>query len=138
MSARQRSIADNRAMRYLRRFWDVIPVAIIVMAIVYCFYRPGNLRSSDTIILSSGAPGSAYYQNAAYIKNALDNVKGFGTIENIPSESSSENFERLESKNADLIIAKRSVVIEKYYQKDDAFKNFEIILPLFEEAMHRN
>ncbi len=123
----------------LERYRFLIPfIFLLIFSVIYLLNqytfnkadkKPGN------VILSSGPRNSAYYVNAEYIRNVLDSAIGPNKVENIPSDGSLENFERLESKNADLIIARRDVAIEKYYHKDDPYKNLEIILPLFQEAL---
>lgn len=110
----------------------------MLLACTYFLNQDSYYKSEgkiNHIILSSGPRGSVYYENGNYLKNLLNPVIKPAVIENIPSDGSYENFDRLESLKADLILAQRNVAIEKYFDKDNAFKNFEVMLPLFKEAV---
>ena len=86
------------------------------------------------IILSSGQEGGAYHSAGKFITETLNkHLSGYQVI-NIISEGSYQNFERLDSRSCDIIIAQRNIVIEKYYTKDNPIRNLEILLPLFSES----
>lgn len=130
--------AVKKKWKRRRKSWFFIVLAIIVMLVSYFLNQNSYYISEgkiNHIILSSGPRGSVYYENGNYLKKLIDSVISPNVIDNIPSDGSYENFDRLVSLKADLILAKRNVAIEKYFDKDNAFKNFEVMLPLFEEAV---
>jgi TRAP-type uncharacterized transport system substrate-binding protein/Trk K+ transport system NAD-binding subunit len=110
-------------------------VAIISLATTYYFLAKKEHQGGHYLILSSGNEGTPYFDNAKYIEGLLNRTLREHQVINMSSEGSYENFERLQNKTADLIIAQRDVIIDKYYSKDDPFKSFEILLPLFPEAL---
>ena len=86
------------------------------------------------LVLSSGTVDKPYYQNGKIIAAILNSHLRNTHIVNIPSSGAIDNFKRLQNRNADLIITERDVLLERYYDEDKPYKNFEIIMPLFLES----
>lgn len=92
----------------------------------------------DTIslVLSAGDVGSPYYQTAVEISEILNQEFQSTAILAVPSTGSIDNLERLKERSADFAIVQRDVAVELYYDKKNTFKNWEIVMPLFPEALH--
>jgi TRAP transporter TAXI family solute receptor len=87
------------------------------------------------IVFASGSPYGFYYRTAEDIIDYLNGTFQDTEIIHIMTNGSSENIELLRDGLADITILQRDVAIETYYHKLKPFKNFEIILPLFPEAL---
>jgi TRAP-type uncharacterized transport system substrate-binding protein len=121
--------------QYIRLVFFLSTFVTIVFAIRYYLLAKKGHQAGHYLILSSGDEESPYFKNCQYITNLLNvNLKEHKII-NLPSTGSYENFDRLQNKTADLIVAQRDVIVSKYFSKEDPFRSFEILMPLFPEAL---
>lgn len=105
---------------------------LLLVLTIWCFNVLANKQ--QYVILSSGQDGGSYYNAGEFIKNTLNPHLKNIQIVNIYSEGSYQNFERLDKRACDLIIAQRNVLIEKYYAADNPIRNVEVVMPLFSES----
>jgi len=103
-----------------------------ILGLVFC-----AASQSDTtyLLLSSGAPGKAYFEDAKIITGILNGRFNKVRVVNVQSSGSEENFKRLADHSADFIIAQRDIACTHFYDKENAIRNFQIVMPLFPEAV---
>ena len=96
-----------------------------------------TFAQSDTnyLLLSSGAPGKAYFEDANVITKILNSRFTKVRVVNVQSSGSEENFKRLADHSADFIIAQRDIACSHFYDKENVVRNFQTVLPLFPEAV---
>jgi voltage-gated potassium channel len=85
--------------------------------------------------LGSGTEGAPYNRTAIEIASVLNQVFSYSVISPLPTAGSKDNIERMRDAEAELIIIQRDVLSEVYYDRSTPFKDLEIILPLFPEAL---
>ncbi|RMD87178.1 MAG: TAXI family TRAP transporter solute-binding subunit [Calditrichaeota bacterium] len=112
---------------------------------VICFgvlsiLRTGTFQGSQSgqrqvLLLSAGPKGGLYFQVATGIKKILEENHDNLQVIVIPSEGSVENLHRLKNGIADWAIIQRDVAVDAFYDKQEPYRDFEVILPLFPEAV---
>lgn len=86
-------------------------------------------------ILSAGEVGTPYYEVSKEILSILDDTVPNTQIYISESSGSVENIDRLKSGLADYIIVQQDIALDAYFNADEPYTNFEILLPLFPEAL---
>ena len=108
----------------------------ILSIFLSCFFFTSNSLATDTtyVVLSSGIKQGTYYKVALeisdYLNQSLKTYKFFP----VTSQGSGDNLRRFKEGSTDMFIVQRDEAVTVYYD-DKEFKNMEIILPLFPEAL---
>lgn len=92
-------------------------------------------HSSETIILSSGSKVGVYHQVAKGIQEVINKKYHNLNIAVLPSRGSAHNISRLQEGIADWAIVQRDVAVKNYYSDNSSYHNFEVLMPLFPEAV---
>lgn len=109
----------------------------ILVMIVLSGY-PFEIFANDAVkrfILVSGEEQGLYYRTGIFIENASKKILTSAEIVNLNSDGSLENIERLKNGFADFAILQRDVAVKNYHHPQNPFRNFEIVMPLFPEAL---
>lgn len=131
-----RKCNDVRSLRFFEIMRVQILFAIIVIVsqgilTVYAFTQD----KEKIAILASGSESGIYYQTGEIIKNSCANTFKSLNIINVPTSGSLQNLEMLQDGLADFAILQRDVAVKYYYRSQSPIKNFEIVMPLFPEAL---
>gem|GEM_PF-3043986 len=89
----------------------------------------------ERFVLASGEDKGLYYKTAIYIENISKDLLESAEIVNLPTAGSIENIERLKDGIADFAIVQRDVAVKYYYQQQNPFRQFEIVMPFFSEVL---
>lgn len=89
----------------------------------------------NRFILVSGEEQGLYYRTGAFIEKASKKILKSTEIVNLNSGGSYENMEQLKNGIADFAIVQRDVAIKHYHYSQNTFRNFQIVMPLFPEAL---
>jgi len=94
-----------------------------------------SASSANSFTFSTGDKGSPYYVSALEIKAIIEAHDENLEIFVGESSGSIENIERLKSGLADLGIVQQNIALDYFYNEGHHFSNFDVILPLFPEAL---
>ncbi|MCK4766223.1 MAG: hypothetical protein KAW12_28770 [Candidatus Aminicenantes bacterium] len=87
------------------------------------------------LMLSSGAKHGFYYRSAVDIIGICEKVFDSVEIVNMITTGSLKNLDHLKDGIADFAILQRDVALRYYYHPQTPFRNFEVVMPLFPEAL---
>jgi len=95
-----------------------------------------GLFASDTtyVVLSAGVKHGSYYKTAFEISDHLNRSLKTYEIRPVTSQGSIDNLNRFKEGVTDMFIVQRDVAVTAYYSDKD-YKNMEVIMPLFPEAL---
>ncbi len=91
--------------------------------------------SEGNFTISSGEYGTPYYEVAQEIKGYIEKVIPSTHVYVSESSGSVENMSRLKKGLTDLVISQQDIALDYYYNEENHFSNFEVVLPLFPEAL---
>ena len=94
-----------------------------------------SAKSEGNFTISSGEAGTPYYEVAQEIKNYIEAVIPSTHVYVSESSGSVENMSRLKRGLTDLVISQQNIALDYYYNEENHFSNFEVVLPLFPEAL---
>ena len=114
-------------MSYLNK--SILPCLFFIVAAF------ASTSSANSFTFSSGDRGSPYYNSALEIKRIIEASDKSVDIFVGESSGSVENIERLKSGLADLTIVQQNIALDYFYNEEHHFSNFEVIMPLFPEAL---
>lgn len=115
----------------MRRAAGTSLLVALLLTSLSLVWSPGSGWAQDrTTILSTGNPTGMYHRVGEGIQASVD-----ADLVVVPSEGSRQNLDRLRAGVADWAIVQRDDAVEAYYDRDDAFQEFEILAPLFPEAL---
>lgn len=92
-------------------------------------------QKKEILIFTSGGTHGYYHRTANDILKYLEGSLESTEIINMITTGSIENLARLKTGMADIAILQRDVALEAYYQMQNPFKKFEILMPLFPESL---
>lgn len=110
---------------------------ILLILILWSLCSPFGLAQQNTrkYILASGEKLGLYNKTASFIESISMDLLKSGKILNLTTKGSLENIERLKDGIADFAIIQRNVALRYYYHPQNPFKKFEVVMPLFPEAL---
>ena len=109
---------------------------LIILQIFNGLYsQPHQPTEKVSLTFFTGSKEGLYYQVGQEIKRICEQQIPGLEINVIPSAGSLENLERLKDGLADWAIIQRDIAVDAYYNKNNPFHDFEVILPLFAESV---
>ena len=101
----------------------------------FCVFPLQTLAAEQLYNLTSGEKGTPYHQTAQaiseYFQQGIPNTRLYVS----ESSGSIENMARLKQGLADYAIVQQNVALDAVYGNAEHYSNFEVILPLFPEAL---
>ncbi|MBL4880553.1 MAG: NAD-binding protein [Oleispira sp.] len=105
------------------------------LCFISLFFSTYSHSEEQYFILSAGEKGTPYYEVSKEIRDILESTVPDTQVFISESSGSVENVERLKSGLADYIIVQQDIALNAYFNASEPYTNFEILLPLFPEAL---
>lgn len=107
--------------------------AVLIVLIVPHLLACSASRKPQRLLLASGSPGGVYHQVALEIERVFNQELAPYRLTAVTSSGAVENLHRLQAGLTDWAIIQRNIAARAYF--DNQFRQIEVLLPLFPEAM---
>ncbi len=108
---------------------------IVLLLTVVLGVDASPLTQDDPLLLSSGPSIGFYHKVALGVQELFNSEFAPNRLIVIPSSGSRENLARMKAGLTDWAIVQRDVAGDAYYDSGEPFRQFQVLMPLFLEAV---